>query len=163
MRNLVLLILCGILTGCGAARPTQSDYTVVYNVPDVTPDSASGVVYFMRESAFTGGAVSYFIDEDGSRIGLLRSGSYFIHKTAPGQHTYSAETEKKSFVTISVEPEKTHYIVGTVGMGFWIGVPVLTEVTEPVAKNLLSEGLQYTRLKNAAELTEAMWENEAKK
>ena len=83
--------------------------------------------------------------EDTRKVGLLKSGSYFMLKAKPGKHTYWAETETKEFVTIDVQPQKFHYIIGGVDMGFWAGRPKLDEVTPPIARQLIPE-LEYTIL-----------------
>ena len=117
------------------------------------------MVYFLRESAFTGGGITYFIFEDDTKIGLLKSGSYFIHKATPGKHTYLAETESRAAVTLDIQPGQTYYIEGSIGMGFWAGRPQLTEITKPVADKLLPD-LKYIRLATPEE-TDAYKQKEA--
>lgn len=147
---LCLLIAAVLLAGC-AKMPLREDYVKEASAPVVTADENSGVVYFVRDSAFGGAGISYFIFEDTKKIGLLKSGTYFIHKTTPGKHTYLAETEARAAVTLDVEAGKTYYIEGNVGMGFWAGRPQLTEITEPVARQYLPE-LEYIRLATPEEV-----------
>lgn len=144
LKLMTLSLLIAILAGC-AKMPVRGDYVKEAQAPTIVPDEHSGVVYFVRESAFTGGGISYFIFEDTTKIGLLKSGTYFIHKTTPGKHTYLAETESRSAVTLDVEAGKTYYVEGSVGLGFLAGRPQLTEITEAVARQLLPE-LDYVRL-----------------
>lgn len=148
MRKLFLLLslICifGAVTGC-AKMPLRGDYVKETTAPVIVPDENSGVVYFVRDSAFGGGGISYFIFEDTTKIGLLKSGTYFIHRATPGKHTYLAETEARAVVTLNVEAGKTYYIEGSVGMGFWAGRPELREITEAVARQYLSD-LDYVRL-----------------
>ena len=147
---LCLLIAAVLLAGC-AKMPLREDYVKEATAPVVTPDETSGVVYFVRDSAFGGAGISYFIFEDTTKIGLLKSGTYFIHKTTPGKHTYYAETEARSSVTLDVEAGKTYYVEGSVGLGFLAGRPQLMEITEPVAKQYLPE-LEYIRLATPEEV-----------
>ena len=153
MRKLFLLLavagMCCGMVGC-AKMPLRGDYVEEKIPPQISPDSEHGIVYLYRDSAFGGGAISYFIEEDTKVIGLLKSGSYFIHKTKPGKHTYSAETEARSSVTLEVQPNEEYYIEGGVSMGFWAGRPQLTEVTKPVAEKVLPN-LKYLRLSTKEE------------
>ena len=141
---LALVCVLAMMTGC-AGMPLRGDYVKEATAPVIVPDENYGVVYFVRDSAFVGGGISYFIFEDTTKIGLLKSGTYFIHKTTPGKHTYLAETEARSAITLDIEAGKTYYIEGSVGMGFLAGRPQLIEITEPVARRYLPD-LEYVRL-----------------
>ncbi|MDO5538274.1 MAG: DUF2846 domain-containing protein [Desulfovibrionaceae bacterium] len=141
---LCVLLLTVFLAGC-AAMPLRGDYVKEQTAPVIVPDAQSAVIYFVRESAFTGGGISYFVCEDTVRIGLLKSGTYFIYKTTPGKHTYHAETEARAAVTLDVEAGKTYYVEGGISIGMWAGQPRLAEVTEPVARQLIPD-LDYVRL-----------------
>lgn len=161
MRKLICLLALtmAVALGAGCAKmPVRGDY-MQDTPPQVVPDQESAVVYFLRESAFTGGGITYFIFEDDTKIGLLKSGSYFIHKATPGKHTYLAETESRAAVTLDIQPGQTYYIEGSVGMGFWAGRPQLTEITKPVADKLLPD-LKYIRLATPEE-TDAYKQKEA--
>lgn len=163
MRKLICLLALtmAVALGAGCAKmPVRGDY-MQDTPPQVVPDQESAVVYFLRESAFTGGGITYFIFEDDTKIGLLKSGSYFIHKATPGKHTYLAETESRAAVTLDIQPGQTYYIEGSVGMGFWAGRPQLTEITKPVADKLLPD-LKYIRLATPEE-TDAYKQKEAEK
>ena len=144
-----MLVISLLASGC-AKMPQKADFIELHAAPAITADEQGGLVYFLREKAFVGGAITYFIQEDTKTIGLLRSGSYFIHKATPGTHTYWAETESKAHVTLEVKPHESYFIIGGVGMGFWAGRPTLAQVTEPVARALLPE-LKYTRLRTPEE------------
>ena len=156
MKKLVMLLLAVAvlsLIGCGPV-PTRADYSYMDTAPIIEPDEESAVIYFFRESAFIGGGISYFVVEDGKNIGMLKSGSYFIHKTTPGMHTYSAETEAKTFLTLNTDAGKKYYVAGGISIGFWAGRPMLQEVTEITARHMLQQDLKYIRL-NSDEEAEA--------
>jgi hypothetical protein len=142
--GLVLVACVVMMAGC-AKMPLRADYVEEKNPQRITADANSAVVCFFRPSAFTGGGMSYFVFEDNTKIGLLKSGSYFMHRSMPGKHTYLAETEARAAVTLDVKAGETYYVEGGIGMGFWAGRPQLTEVTKPVADKELS-GLKYLRL-----------------
>lgn len=146
-----IMALALIMCAC-AKMPLRGDY--VEDVPPALTESEDeGTVYFLREGAFMGGGISYFIHEDDQKIGLLKSGSYFIHRTSPGKRTFWAETEAKAAVTLDIEAGKTYYIEGSVGLGMWAGRPELTEITKPMADKLLPD-LKYIRLASPAETQE---------
>jgi hypothetical protein len=146
---LLAAVLVLAVAGC-AKMPLRADYVYETNPQIASADATSAAVYFLRESAFVGGGVSYFIFEDATKIGLLKSGTYFVHKAAPGKHTYWAETEGKSSVTLDAQAGQTYYIEGGIGIGFWAGRPQLSEVTRPVAERILPD-LKYVRLSTEEE------------
>lgn len=147
---LVLVAMCAVMTGC-AIMPPGAQYTYEKNPPIVTADDSSGVIYFIRDNAFVGGGAGYYIVEDDKKIGVLASGSYFIHKTTPGKHAYWAEGDNaRSSIILDIQPESTYYI------STWVSTDVvlvfvtdarfhLKEVPRPVAEKLLP-GLKYIHL-----------------
>ncbi|GAB1254083.1 DUF2846 domain-containing protein [Desulfovibrio falkowii] len=139
-----LAILYLLSFGC-AKMPLRGDYVEEKVPPQVVADEQNAAIVFFREWAFTGGGMTYFVTEDTRNIGLLKAGSYFVYKALPGKHTYSAETEAKSSVTLDVQPGQTYYIEGGIGMGFWAGRPQLSEVTKPAFDKVKPE-LKYIRL-----------------
>ena len=141
---------CLTLPGC-AKMPDRSEYVVMEKAPKVTAGKKQTLVYFLRESALGGAAVTYFIYEDEQKIGVLRSGSYFIHPAKIGKHTYWAETESKAKTVLTLEVRKGQplYVLGGV-TGLVEGRPSLAEITAPVARKLLP-GLKYTRLSTPQE------------
>ena len=148
MRKLGLLIVGAFailsLNGC-AAMPKRGEYTASPPPQVISATEGKGAVVFLRESAFTGGGISYYIYEDGRKIGALKSGTWFIHQSDPGQHTYMAETEAKDIITLNVEDGKKYFVVGSVGMGVWAGRPQLKESTEAYALPLLKDLDYLTR------------------
>lgn len=144
MKKVLLLLTCFIMlsiTGC-ASMPKKSDYTLLETAPQIEANEQSALIYFFREKSFIGAGVSYYVNENGERIGVIRNGSYFVLNAPTGQHTYSAETESTVTVTINVEAGKNYYIEGGVGMGMFMGRPTLNIVTEDYAKPKLN-GLDY--------------------
>lgn len=136
-----LLFAILLFTGCAGMAPPSS-YTTHKTAPRVEPDTEHGVVCFLRESRIIGSGVTYYIQEDGKKVGVLRSGSYFFHKTSPGMHTYMAEDLTATYVSINVEAGKIYYVVGAATYGG----PSLAEVSEPVARQIIQGGLDYIML-----------------
>ncbi|MBK7293696.1 MAG: DUF2846 domain-containing protein [Holophagaceae bacterium] len=60
------------------------------------------------------------ISVDGTEIGDLNNGTYFIVKIAPGEHKMHAD-EKKDEFTFTVEAGKTYYFKTEIKMGVWKG------------------------------------------
>lgn len=140
----IVALLFLLSVGC-AKMPLRGDYVEEKSPPQMQADEQSASIVFFREWAFTGGGMSYFITEDTKDIGLLKAGSYFAYRATPGKHTYSAETEARSSLTLDIQPGQTYYIEGGIGMGFWAGRPQLSEVTKPIFDKVKSD-LKYIRL-----------------
>lgn len=138
-----LVIFIALCAGCGKL-PQRHDY-VREQAPNMTADESHALIYFVRPSAFGGGAISYFVHEDNRPIGILKSGTYFMHKSVPGKHTYWAETEARTSIMMDVKAGETYYVEGGVGMGFWAGRPELREVTKVIVDGYMPE-LEYIRL-----------------
>lgn len=154
MKRVVVLMLVFVLGAACAKMPQRSDYVKEAVAPQMEADAKHGLIYFFREWAFGGSAISYFVQEDTVNIGLLKAGSYFAHKTTPGKHTYSSEIESKSSVMIDVQAGQTYYVEGGIGVGLWAGGgPMLDEVTKPVFDKVKSK-LEYIRLASPVEIEE---------
>ena len=159
MRKMVLALVvaatCAVITGC-AIMPSGAKYTYEKDPPIITADESSGVIYFIRDSACIGGGAGYYIVEDGNRIGVLASGTYFIHKATPGKHAYWAEgDDARSAFTLDIHPGNTYYV------STWVSTDValifvtdvrfhLKEVPRPIADKLLP-GLKYLHLTTVEE------------
>jgi hypothetical protein len=134
-----------VVAGC-VRTPLRADYVYEDDPQLPVADDSSAVVYFLREWAFIGGGVRYFVFEDNRKIGLLKPGTYFVHKTTPGKHTYWGDHFTKAFVTLDLQAGQTYYISGGVDMG---GI-YLAEITSFVAEKLLPD-LKYARLSTEEE------------
>ncbi|MBU1003845.1 MAG: DUF2846 domain-containing protein [Proteobacteria bacterium] len=124
----------------------RSEHYIVHEerpVAELKEDAAT--VVFFRENSFIGAAVSYFVQDDSQKIGLLRKGSYFIYYATPGVHAFWAKTEAKAELSLEVEANKEYYVLGDVDMGLVCGRPDL----EPSSKDMflkVLDDLKFTTL-----------------
>ena len=95
------------------------------------------IVY--RERHFTGGGVSYKVYDNGTRIGGLPNGAYFVYQAKPGLHKFTASTEVTDEKPLMVEAGKTYYVRGEVQMGILIGRPHLIIVDRQEAEGAIKE------------------------
>jgi hypothetical protein len=156
MRKIIHVLLAVVFVGvAGCAKmPLRADYVYETNPQVPIADDSSAVIYFFRESAFINSGLIYFIYEDTNRIGLLKSGTYFVHKTTPGKHTYWVDVGAKVYTTLDIKAKQTYYIDGGVDDNYAIIIntskPHFMEVTRPIAEKLLPD-LQYIRLSTEEE------------
>lgn len=124
-----ITIFLGILlffVSCASLGP-------VYQKVDKIPDGM-GLVYIYRPSSFVGGGISPDIKVGETVVTTLYNGGYFPYFVEPGEVEFWAKTESKSAVTLDVKAEQTHYIKGTIGVGFFVGRPHLMVVSPDVGE-----------------------------
>lgn len=120
--NAAFFLIFGFLVqGCATGAPFQP----VAEIPD---DKA--LVYIYRPGAFFGGGVVYDVHVGETEIVALRSAGYFPYFAIPGETEFWARTEAKATVATNLEKGETYYLRGGVGIGFFIGHPKLTFVSE---------------------------------
>lgn len=138
LRLLLIALISLILFGC-AKMPKKEEFNYHEGTCLTTPKSNQALIYFFRESQFTGSAMSYYIHDGNKVIGGIRSGTFFPYHIEPGKHTFWGETEDKAFITIDIDAKNTYYISCGVEVGVWAGRPSLTEVVEAVALPIIGE------------------------
>lgn len=105
------------------------------------PTGEGQVVFFRAKSLLTVGQW-FNVREDGDVVVKLTNGSYFIHATSPGEHTYTAklEPELKDRLTINVDAGETYFVEGVLTGGLVLSAADLTPSTrarfEKSAKDL---------------------------
>src|SRR3982751_1790076 len=95
------------------AAPAQAD----------RPERGKALVVFYRERRFVGGGVSYKVFDNGTRIGGLPNGAYFVYQAKPGAHKFTASTESTSQHVLTLDAGQTYYVRGEVHMGVMVGRP----------------------------------------
>ena len=101
-----------------ASRPDTDKERDAARKPAETAAVARLICY--REKRFVGAGLHHTISVDGTEIGDLNNGTYFIVKIAPGEHKMHAD-EKKDEFTFTVEAGKTYYFKTEIKMGVWKG------------------------------------------
>jgi hypothetical protein len=140
MRNWIgWLALLAIVTGCASVERDTASIT------QDRPKPGRALIYFYRPRRVMGMAVGFGVWEGDRKIGGLPNGSYFVYDASLGTHTFSASTEVTKTVTINVQPGRTYYIEGTLGMGAFVGRPELTIVSEQQGPSDVA-GLKRVRL-----------------
>lgn len=69
-----------------------------------------GLVVFYREDRFKGSLTEYDICDNGVRIGVSRSGTWFFENAARGRHLYSGKIGKAGSLDVDVKVGETYFI-----------------------------------------------------
>lgn len=130
---LVAFLACAMLVlgGCASQGPA---YSSVESIP-----SDKGLIYIYRPSSFVGGGVYYDIHDGDTIVTTLRNGGYFPYFRDPGEVELWAKTESKSSVTLDLKAGDTLYVKGGVGVGFFVGRPSLTVVSNSTGESEIRE------------------------
>ena len=146
MRKLMMVLAVAVMACCGCTiMPSGAEYTYEQVPPTFTADDASGLVYFMRESALAAGGEGWFINEDGNPIGLQASGTYFMHKAVAGEHVYSVGDSAISAISIDIKAMQTYYILSWADVGLITRTYKLKEIPRSIAEKALPK-LKYIRM-----------------
>ncbi|MEN8108478.1 MAG: hypothetical protein ABFS22_10785 [Pseudomonadota bacterium] len=133
--TLVIAAFMVILSGCSATGPV---YQQVGSVPE-----GEALVYIYRPGKFMGGGVVFDVHAgsvaDDTEIVALRSGGYYPYFAPPGELQLWAKTESKTSLTLDLNAGDRRYVKGTVGVGFLVGRPKLTEVDEQTGAREIKE------------------------
>ncbi len=127
----ILLFISLMLNSCTTLGP-------LYQKVDTVPDD-KGLVYIYRPKKLVGGGVKYKVKVGDTPITILHNGGYYPYFSEPGEVEFWAKTESRSSVTLDMKPGQTHYIKGTVGVGFLLGRPHLLIVSPDVAEQEILE------------------------
>jgi hypothetical protein len=138
MRNrakmLIVLVLIGGLFAIGGCANLGPVFQKTEQIPDGT-----GLVYLYRPGGFVGGGVVYDVKVGDTVITTLPPGGYYPYFSQPGEVEFWAKTEARTAITIDVKPGETHYVKGTVGIGFFVGRPHLILVPPEVGEKEISD------------------------
>lgn len=83
--------------------------------PRAASDRAT--VVFVRPSGYAPGLVVTILDDGGRFIGDALASSYFVHRTAPGEHTFIGWAENTSALSANVEAGKIYFVEVEVKLG----------------------------------------------
>ena len=115
------------------------------------PAAGMGQVVFFRPGRLMGAALSFTVHEGQTGVGKLGNGSYFVVEAAPGEHTFTIQSEAKDSLTLEVEAGETYYVEQTIGMGIMMGRPHLAPAEQAAfdAKKLKLSTKKPTDLNSA--------------
>jgi hypothetical protein len=99
--------------------------------------SPMGTLVFFRERVSRGSWVIYKVREGKGVLGRLASGTWFKLDVPVGRHVYRVHSEASDDLAIEVEPGATHYIIGGVSMGIFVGRPNLAASNKYTFEHLL--------------------------
>jgi hypothetical protein len=136
-KTALVLALFGAAFAAGAqdaAAPQAAEATapVASTLPAgiSPPPEGKGQIVFFRENKMKGALIGYIVREGDAELGKLRSGTYFVHATDPGQHSYVVHSEAKDVLNIEIEAGETYYVLGGISLGVFAGRPNLSPSTE---------------------------------
>lgn len=100
----------------------------------VHPDYA--VIYLYRPEALAGFAISYNVSVNDTKVyHCSNNSSAEVKIYEPGEYTVWAKTESRSEVPLKVELGEEYYIECSVGMGAFVGRPVLRLIDSRYARS----------------------------
>ncbi|MBQ9405296.1 MAG: DUF2846 domain-containing protein [Desulfovibrio sp.] len=148
----VLMVTMVIAMGAGCSKmPVRGDYILEKTPPQITSEPDKATIFFYRHGwGYFGAGTSYFVEEDGKQIGLMKYKTYFVYKAQPGQHVYALSTESTANAHITVEASKTYYLECGLHMGFLVGRPSIREATQTEFEKVKND-LEYIRLSTQEE------------
>ena len=135
-----------VMLAVGCSVPLRLPLTKQTYVPTNDPDKA--LVYIYRESGFAGSARGMYVTMDGTRIGGLNTGTYFVYEASPGPHMFAVEDRlgKNPGRALTIEPGRRYYLRADLKMGFWDAQPQLMIRHDAEGQAAIAE-LQYATLK----------------
>jgi len=111
-------------------------------IPIPPPPAGKGQVVFFRRRSILSTGQWFKVRENGVALGKLTNAAYFIHKTDPGTHTYTAtfEPEMKDHLTLEIGAGDTLYVEGVTSSALVVGAADLSpsdhDTFEKAAKHL---------------------------
>lgn len=98
------------------------------------PEEGKGTVVFYRVKKFSGGAITFNIQDSERNYGPIKNGGKITVNVEPGERTFFSQVLSSDAVSLNIEAGKTYYVKATVKVGYYAGRPKLTQVDEKTAK-----------------------------
>jgi hypothetical protein len=134
MRLRLFLLLCAVvLAGC-ASGPKFSE--IQSSLPALKPEL--GRIFFYRSSVL-GAAIQPNILVNGDVVGEMVPMGFFFVDRSPGNYLVSAATEAEATLPLSLEPNQTQYVRGSISFGAFVGRPSFTLVDSMNALNEMQD------------------------
>lgn len=136
----LLIIAAAAVSGCAATvsmAPAAEDVAA----KQFMPAAGEANIYIVREDRFTGSAVAFEIQVDGTSVGSLAPGTYLLIEVDPGEHVISSTTNENQEVRrLVAEAGNNYFFEVTPRMG-WLAARVgLEQVDEGAGTKLVNEG-----------------------
>lgn len=97
------------------------------------PEEGKGMVVFYRQKKFSGGAITFNIQDSERNYGPLKNEGVIKISVEPGERTFFSQVLSSDAVTLNIEKDKTYYVRATVKLGLYAGRPKLEQVNEKTA------------------------------
>ena len=97
------------------------------------PEEGKGTVVFYRKKKFSGGAITFNVQDSDKNYGPLLNGGLITISVDPGERTFFSQVLSSDAVTLNIEEGKTYYVRASVKVGYYAGRPKLEQVNEKTA------------------------------
>ncbi|MCL2122906.1 MAG: DUF2846 domain-containing protein [Desulfovibrionaceae bacterium] len=140
MRKAILVlaaaVVCAVMFGCGTPMPGTYNVSGVY-ANETTQQGKATIYIFYRQNPLI--PAPCFVSENGTKIGVIKSGTYFTRHVLPGEYEYIATNDShlKSPIRIKTEAEKEYFIEATQVPDFLMAHPYLNVVGKEQAEAIL--------------------------
>ena len=132
---LAATVVCAVVFGCGTPMPNTYNVGIAYS-PEPVPSDKATIYIFHRASAV---AAPCFVHENTAKIGVIKSGTYFVRHVLPGSYEYMATNDShiKSPIQIRAEAGKEYFLEVTQQSDFLMAHPYLNVVGKEQAESIL--------------------------
>lgn len=103
------------------------------------PEEGKGTVVFYRKKKFSGGAITFNIQDSERNYGPMKNGDVLSISVEPGTRTFFSQVLSADAITINVEEGRTYYVKAMVKVGFYAGRPKFEQVDEKTALKQIKE------------------------
>jgi hypothetical protein len=135
LRNLLLVAILAVMTGCAAVVPMASKESDSASKTFKAPAPNMAGVYIYRENASFGKGLKKTLSIDGVAIGETARGVYFHREVTPGEHTVATQAEfGENSVKLNAEAGKNYFFQQFMKWGTFKGSAGIQAVTEEVGK-----------------------------
>lgn len=140
IRTIIVTCCISILNGCAAPIALQLHGMQEAHAPSVEGTSQ---IYFYRPCVYWGVARGINILRGKENIGGLNCSTYLIYQTTPGVYSFAADDwlRKKTYIELSIEPNRKYYIKTDLHFGLVDVVPYLELTNEQEAL----KAIEYSR------------------
>jgi hypothetical protein len=131
----ILLLFSFLITSCGTPMPGEYRYANTYRYE--RPDKGMAIIYIYHRKSHV--EAPCYVWENDKKVGVIKSGTYFMRSVRPGSYTYMATNDSyiKSPVTVDVEEGKETFLEVRQEVDFLMAHPYVDVVSRETARALL--------------------------